>query len=672
MDVEWLRNWSRWHRKGLGRGDRIGSRRWPPLLPPLAAACSIRFSSSFKFPFSPYPPVQTRVRLSVLISTSGVCRTCSIHASVGPVMPKAQRSRACQQCRERRVKCDETPEICQQCRRLGLRCSGPIQGSVIIDMTDRVAKPRQRKKREPSTASASTTTALSLTTVDLQQHHIKPEPAESPIETRADLAVRPLSTSSPHGNNSTSGLVFVPDAAGPPPSSALSVVPQHWKPASSQWSEADADNAIATIRLQYRLTAYYRPSKIIPEALDVAFITHFVQLNHGVRPYSPEIPWITHLPRLRQNAIKPALRLSIRAASMAFYATIHQDAAILVDSYRWYTMSLECQRQSLQRLGVHAIPNEEEILVPIILSLYEVFAGTTTTSIWHHLSAAIRIIAMRGPQNCRGVTFPMFKAMRVSDAHLSMVFNKPSVFSSPEWMTIPFENQIKNAPMILADILLLTPSCIGLCNPRAGNMRSFFASPIPPGTDLGPAEQRTRQLLRSLDDWAIRFPHLLAATGADQTVTIDMQRLAISSPRSPTPEEPHLTLPDSFVALTAATYEANRLILTMLLDKVSADWSQSPTESVRSTTSTSPISPATSSLMDMAFASSKSILEISEYMESKHPVGFDFMRSVFPLVVVACIGPGEERMRTGRRMLERWGKKRGMAGLCAAWLQESI
>ena len=94
---------------------------------------------------------------------------------------------------------------------------------------------------------------------------------------------------------------------------------------------------------------------------------------------------------------------------------------------------------------------------------------------------------MRGPHNCRGVTFPMFKAMRVSDAHLAMVFNRPSVFASPAWMTIPFEGQIKNAHMLLADILLNIPGCIALCSTletKTGNMRSFFTSPLPPGIDL--------------------------------------------------------------------------------------------------------------------------------------------------------------------------------------------
>lgn len=47
------------------------------------------------------------------------------------------------------------------------------------------------------------------------------------------------------------------------------------------------------------------------------------------------------------------------------------------------------------------------------------------------------------------------------------------------------------------------------------------------------------------------------------------------------------------------------------------------------------------------------------------------MRSVFPLVVVASVGPRIEEESVARDMLDRWGQKKGMAGLCKAWLQDS-
>jgi hypothetical protein len=101
---------------------------------------------------------------------------------------------------------------------------------------------------------------------------------------------------------------------------------------------------------------------------------------------------------------------------MAFYAKLHKDVSVLVDSYRWYTKSLNNQRALLSKLGKDSMPNDEEVLAPLVLGLYEVYAGTTPTSVFQHLTAAMRILEMRGPHNCTtGVPFSLFRALRVSD-----------------------------------------------------------------------------------------------------------------------------------------------------------------------------------------------------------------------------------------------------------------
>lgn len=244
-------------------------------------------------------------------------------------------------------------------------------------MTDRVTKPRARKKKAGSKSTVA------------------------PAQTLANRRDSALTTKS-EPSDSESSLYNVP----------LSASSSEDDPYSSE-----AEKAIALIRYQYRVPQLYQPSKIQGDALDSAFLTHFVELNQSSRNYTPEIPWLTHLPVIHSKAIKPAVKLSIRAASMAFFAKIHHDPTILVDSYRWYTLSLTAQRLSLDRLrGPGRIPDDEEILVPIILGLYEVYAGTTSDSVLHHVAAACEIIKMRGPENCKsGIVWPMFKAMRVSD-----------------------------------------------------------------------------------------------------------------------------------------------------------------------------------------------------------------------------------------------------------------
>jgi hypothetical protein len=253
-------------------------------------------------------------------------------------------------------------------------------------MTDRVTKPRARKKKtviKPNVAAAA---------------REDDTPATPSSASRRDSALTTKSERSETG----SSLQDVPLSAVSNDGDVLS---------------PEAEKAVATIRYQYRAPQYYQPSKIQGDALDMAFLLHFVEMNQNTRNYTPEIPWLTHLPVIHSKAVKPAVKLSIRAASMAFFAKIHNDPTILVDSYRWYTVSLNAQRQSLSRLtGPDRIPDDEEILVPIILGLYEVYAGTTSDSVLHHVAAACEIIKMRGPTKVKsGVVWPMFKAMRVSD-----------------------------------------------------------------------------------------------------------------------------------------------------------------------------------------------------------------------------------------------------------------
>lgn len=350
----------------------------------------------------PHPPFQGSPRLRINITT----------------MPKAQRSRACENCRRRRVKvipsllplpllvpclflpsfqgwttltnlqCDETPDVCQQCSRLGLKCSGPILGSmpVIIDMTTKVAAPRRKRKDVITPASART--------------------ASTPRAPRPQLIIPQVATPPPDRQDSEhqghrQQLVLSPRNAAP----------------IKRQSVSQEENAFVALRWRYKLPILYQPSQA--DAFETAFISHFVELNQGVRSNHPEIPFLTHLPEIHGNTAVPALKLSIRAASMAFYAKIHGEVQILVDSYRWYTKSLHTQRKALLTLGGQTIPTDEEVLVPIVLALYEIYAGTAPTSVFHHMNAATRILDMRGPRNCSsGVSYPLFKALRISDVSL--------------------------------------------------------------------------------------------------------------------------------------------------------------------------------------------------------------------------------------------------------------
>ncbi|KAF2624489.1 hypothetical protein BU25DRAFT_433425 [Macroventuria anomochaeta] len=508
-------------------------------------------------------------------------------------------------------------------------------------MTDRVTKPRARKKKAVTESNV---------VVPIQEDNAS---ATTP-STRIDSAL----TTKSEPSDSEMLLHNVPLSATS--SNGDDVLPP------------EAEKAIATIRYQYRAPQLYQPSKIQGDALDMAFLLHFVEMNQNTQSYTPEIPWITHLPVIHSKAVKPAVKLSIRAASMAFFAKIHHDPAILVDSYRWYTVSLNAQRMSLSRLnGPNRIPDDEEILVPIILGLYEVYAGTTSNSVLHHVAAACEIIKMRGPENCKsGAVWPMFKAMRVSDAQKALILNKPSVFALPDWMTIPFVNMPRNAHHDLADIMLMIPDCTSLCGIN-GSLRTFFNSPFPQSVDLEPCRKRTRELIEDLNGWAAAYPYLAKPSSGLQVVEANMANLSVSGVKPAFEGSRDVVLPDSFVALTIATFECVQLTLTLLLHKLNSQDPQlyeANTRSSPSLSSSSSPSPSSSALFDRAVRSAEIILKTAGHLEGTKTVGFDFIRSVTPVVVVAILGPTEELTGNAMAMLKRWGEKKGMNGLVGAWM----
>lgn len=499
--------------------------------------------------------------------------------------PKSQRSRACTQCRERRVKCDETPEVCDQCRRLGLACSGPLVGSIVIDMTERVVKSRGRKKKT-ATRTKSDNSSVSQKAMVLS-------PKAKAVTSILDTSVE------------SQTAAYTPEM----------------------------EKAIAIIRYQHQPPKFHQPIRAIPDALDAAFLTHFVEINRGKRTLAPEVAWLSQLPTIARKTTKPAVRLSLRAISMAFYAKIHQDSSVLADSWRWYQVSLKAQRMSIAHtMKCKTVPTEEEVLVPMMLALYEANVGATQTGMQAHFSAAAQIMYMRGPSNCNsGNIWPLFKSIRISEGQMALIFNKPSAFSAPEWMSVPFADIDKDVNQQLADIVLMIPHCttaLGI----SGSIRKVFHSRIPPNVDLLPCTELGTKLMSDLDRWATTYPHLTTAS-KEQSQRSDALEPADASVKS-------TEVPNSYAQLIALNYMSTRLVLNMIIHKVKPG-DDHHERAVRD-----------------AAAVLQGIVDITT-TQSPH---FDSMRCLPPLIMVVCAAPTPELLMKAQKMLQAWSAKLGGLG----------
>lgn len=253
-------------------------------------------------------------------------------------------------------------------------------------------------------------------------------------------------------------------------------------------------------------------------------------------------------------------------------------------------------------------------------------------------------------------------------AQKALIVNKPSVFASPDWMTLPFVNMPRNAHHDLADIMLMIPECQSLTG-ITGSLRTFHSSPFPPGIDLEPCRRRAKELIADLDIWAATYPYLAKPAYGLHAVEANMASLSVNGVKPAFEGSKNVVLPDSFIALTIATYESVHLTLTLLLHKLNT---QDPilqgTSPYSSPASVGSPPQSNSALFDEAVQSAHVIMKTTEHLEGTKTVGFDFIRSVTPVVVVAILGPTQELMHTALAMLKRWGEKRGMGGLVGAWM----
>lgn len=235
-------------------------------------------------------------------------------------------------------------------------------------------------------------------------------------------------------------------------------------------------------------------------------------------------------------------------------------------------------------------------------------------------------------------------------------------------MTIPFINMPRNAHHDLADIMFMIPACTNLTGVK-GSLRTFFDSSFIPGVDLEPCRKRTQELIDELDTWATTYPYLAKPASGLQIVETNMANLSVSGAKPAFEGSKDMILPDSFIALTIATYESVHLAVLRLMYKLNTEDPGPQGASPQSTNYSSP-PPSYSSLLlfDQAVESAEVIMKTARHLEGTKTVGFDFIRSVTPVVVVAILGPTQELKMNAMTMLKRWGEKRGMGGLVGAWM----
>ncbi|CZR68564.1 uncharacterized protein PAC_18463 [Phialocephala subalpina] len=293
---------------------------------------------------------------------------------------------------------------------------------------------------------------------------------------------------------------------------------------------------------------------------------------------------------------------------------------------------ISAQTESYRKL----IPGIEEVLIPVFLCLFELISRTTTAACFQHLAAAVQIIALRGPENCKDcLAQQMFRSMRVSEARISIFSGKPSVFAARWWRTLLFLGTEKPPLHRLVDIMLFIPLCLGLSGQEIPLLQQITNLATSSTREVG-LQERTMQLLAEVQDWWTEYE--TSMRGVDPAPEY-------RSPYRADDEQPSFVFFDTFTALTVSMYNATTVILQTILHVLSIRDSPAFLTSDRL---------FEKSHLDHVLSHCTSILQISPFHEDQCPVGFDIMCGAFPLKIVAIMSPDLEQRAKAVVTISKW------------------
>ncbi|KAH0533385.1 hypothetical protein TsFJ059_001965 [Trichoderma semiorbis] len=605
------------------------------------------------------------------------------------VARRQPRSKGCEQCISRRIKCDERAGCCKKCARFGLPCSGAIRGAVFLDMTEKVACkslwPRKKKKRRVADTkeTAKEQVEKPAPTDDATKRQGSTEESEGTDDatkqrgsTEESDEITPIAASSASCNRTT-GIeeeISYLDLLTNNDESETIFGGATYQPIHEHTSHFDEDNCFGK-GFDYNIN--------IPPELDASayneycFVGNFAQLIiSSRRNYSSQRPqsWILELPHLAAtNALPSSLRYAMHAAALLYHAVTNNDIRAKIAAVRWYIAGIQTYRATILKSPAKktlpapvpeaaqgskepCIAEIAEICVPIMFSFYEALQGGGSNAELLHHAAATEMLEKRGPEQCvSGLAHSVMRSLRVREAFYSIMNNRAAKFSSPEWLSIPFEQKHKICYDRLIDILLSLTKVLRLpyMNQRGATLR-YSVNRV---HDLSTArkadmEERVNTLLAQLQDWWLDFQqeHCEIITLSPQcSYTPENAYITVSSPSSVLPlSGPWMvanneTLTSSMISI----YSATHMILHTILFIISL--SRPPPN---------PNGPDNLSDVDVHLAAisayATAVFNASAYLSMINPFCGDAVRTNFSLAIVAQFALEDSQRDQARRMLNQW------------------
>ncbi|QDS71715.1 hypothetical protein FKW77_008552 [Venturia effusa] len=341
-------------------------------------------------------------------------------------------SRGCQNCKTRRIKCDEVRPSCTQCRKSSRVCPGyPDEFDLIFRNETAAVKRRAQRAFSNASSKTSKSTTTRKTTLSPKQPSLVWEDSpvgESPRSEKLEwLDDSHSSLSRPQSSRRSPQAQYTPQQ-----STALSL---HWThPIEPRIYDADEISPVyqqpsapapeeeddRTTKNQLRL---FSPNVPLPRSLDSAD----QRRNYAVGFFFKNL---VQMPRSKDSLrgyveVLGPMYLSAKPDSLLHQATQALALASLSNGRKSPLLRVEARKiygNALREVGLaikdpQAARSDEVLMSIMLFSLYEAITSTDESrTVWtRHINGAVTLVKLRGEEQLKNPTsLHLFRAVRAS------------------------------------------------------------------------------------------------------------------------------------------------------------------------------------------------------------------------------------------------------------------
>ena len=220
-----------------------------------------------------------------------------------------------------------------------------------------------------------------------------------------------------------------------------------------------------------------------------------------------------------------------------------------------------------------------------------------------------------------------------------MTFDRPSIFASEEWCTVPYLQYGKGPLDKLGDILLQFPIVYAARN-RMSAQRAKDRDSDSTGYNV---EAQAQGLIARLQTYWQECGNALYP-GYDYSYFVESTNFETDSSDWVIKAKGPITYRDPFVATGVAMYDAATVLANALVWESGASFTELYKQRI---------------VIHCA-----SILQAVAYHETRGPNSGGSIQMVLPLKVVCRVTPSDDQRRQAEIALRRWGEGRGVDGIC--------